>query len=67
MQSNLLRAKMTEAGYTQRSLASELKMSPTTLNLTLSGKRKFRLDEAEKICAILSISDPQEKIRIFFP
>lgn len=67
MQSNLLRAKMTEAGYTQRSLASELKMSPTTLNLTLSGKRAIRLDEAEKICTILDISDPQEKIRIFLP
>lgn len=67
MQANLLRAKMTEAGYTQRSLASKLKMSTTTLNLTLSGKRKIRLDEAEKLCSILGISDPQEKIRIFLP
>lgn len=65
MQTNLLRAKMTEAGYTQRSLASELKMSTTTLNLTLSGKRKIRLDEVDKLCVILGINDPKEKVRIF--
>ena len=67
MKSNLLKAKMAEAGFSQRSLASKIIMSPTTLNLKLAGKRPFSLDEVEKICDALGISDPLEKVKIFLP
>ena len=67
MKSNLLKAKMTEIGFTQRSLASKIKMSPTTLNLKLAGKRPFSLDEVERICDALGICDPLDKVKIFLP
>jgi len=67
MKSNLLKAKMTERGFSQRALASKMKISPTTLNLKLAGKRPFSLDEAEKICVVLGINDPLDKVKIFLP
>ena len=65
MKTNLLKAKMTESGFTQRSLAAEMNMSPTTLNLKLSGKRAFDLNEVDKLCNVLGISVPQDKVNIF--
>lgn len=65
MKANLLKAKMVEAGYTQRSLASEMNMSPTTLNLKLSGRRALDIREVEMLCDILGIHEPADKVNIF--
>ena len=60
-----LKAAITEAGYTQSTLANELKISPTTLSLKVIGKAKFDIDEATKICQILGIADGEKRADIF--
>lgn len=65
MQANLIKARMVEAGYTQRSLAAKLKMSTTSLNLKLAGRRAFDIAEVQKLCEVLGISDPEDKVNIF--
>ncbi len=65
MQTNLLKARMVEAGYTQRSLAAEMNMSTSSLNLKLAGRRSFDLNEVQALCTILGISAPEDKVNIF--
>lgn len=60
-----LKAAITEAGYTQTTLAQELKMSPNTLSFKISGKGKFDIEEATTICDILGITDGAKKAAIF--
>lgn len=65
MRSNVLKGKIVEAGYTQRSLAKEMNMSKNTLNSKVNGKIAFDTDEVELICDILHIVEPVEKAYIF--
>ena len=65
MSSNKLKGKIAEAGYSQRSLATELGMSKNTLNAKVNGKIPFNTDEIEKICEKLGIHDRTEKAAIF--
>ena len=65
MQSNLIKARMIETGYTQRTLAAKLKMSTTSLNLKLAGKRAFDINEVLSLCEVLGINSPEEKVSIF--
>lgn len=62
---NELRGAMAKAGYTQRSLAKELGMTPTTLSNKINNKSSFNLGTVEKICSILKIHAPLEKANIF--
>ena len=65
MQSNLIKARMIETGYPQRTLAAKLKMSTTSLNLKLAGKRAFDINEVLSLCEVLGINSPEEKVSIF--
>lgn len=65
MQTNLLKAKMVEAGFTQRSLAAQLNMSTTSLNLKLTGRRAFDINEVQSLCDVLGITAPEDKVNIF--
>ena len=65
MSSNKLKGKIAEAGYSQRSLASELGMSKNTLNSKVNGKVPFNTVEIERICKKLGIYDSAEKAAIF--
>jgi DNA-binding XRE family transcriptional regulator len=65
MNANKLKGRMVEAGYSQRTLAAAAKMSENSLGNKINGKSSFTLDEATKICSILSITDPLEKAAIF--
>jgi len=65
MQTNILRAKIVEAGYTQRSLAKKLQISENTLSNKLMGRSAFDVNEVIEICAALNISDNGEKAYIF--
>lgn len=47
---------MKERGFTQSKLAHQIKLSETSLNLTLNNNRSFKQDEITKICEALSIS-----------
>lgn len=60
-----LKAAITEAGYTQATLAQELEMSPNTLSSKVIGKSKFDIEEATRICNILGIDNGATKAAIF--
>lgn len=59
VKSNLLKAKMTEKGYTQKSLASAIGISAASLNYKINNIREFKVSEMRKICDLLEIG-PQE-------
>lgn len=60
-----LKAAITEAGYTQASLAEKLNISANTLSSKVIGKAKFDIEEANLICTILGIKDNAKKADIF--
>lgn len=65
MQSNILKGKMVEAGYSQRSLAAAMKMSKNTLSKKINGISTFKSNEIISLCDLLNIVDNDEKARIF--
>lgn len=65
MRSNILRAKIVEAGYNQKTFAQKINMSANTLSSKLNGRTPFDLDEVIEVCNVLKISDDQEKAYIF--
>ena len=65
MQANLVKAKMVEAGYNQRSLAKKLNMSENSLGQKLMGRRSFNVDEIIEMCNVLNITSNDDKANIF--
>lgn len=63
MNTNILKGKMTEKGYTQEKLAKAVGISTNSMSRKLLGERQFRLGEVVKICEVLEIDDPRD---IFF-
>ena len=59
-----LRGKLAEAGMTQRELAHAMSISINSLSRKINGASAFTVDEALKICKILSITDNHEKCNI---
>lgn len=59
-----LLGRMREKGYTQIEVCKRMRMSETTLNLTLGNKRPFRQTEISKLCSILEI--PMEDVALYF-
>lgn len=62
---NLLKGAIASAGYTQRSLAKQIKMSENALNHKVNGKKDFKLGEVTTICEALAITDDKQKLEIF--
>ena len=60
-----LKGRLAEEDYTKSRLARELGVSPATITKKLSGEREFTVAEAEKICGLVGITDPAEKVDIF--
>ena len=58
MRNNLLRAKMTECGYSQGQVASLIGMHGHTLSRKVNGKSEFTLSEVRNLCRVLHITDP---------
>ena len=54
---NLLKGKIREKGYTQSEIASQLSISHTSMNYKINNKRMFTVGEIAKLCRILEISD----------
>ena len=59
-----LLGRMREYGYTQKKLASEIKMNESTLNQKLKNKSHFTADEMNEINRLLDIST--EEIGTYF-
>lgn len=62
---NKLKAKIVEAGLSQRKLAPMLGMSKNTLWKKINNLAVFDLKEVIVLCRILGISTPEEKCSIF--
>ena len=62
MNNNLLRAKMTECGYSQGQVASLIGMHCNSLSRKIKGESDFTLTEVRKLCRVLRITDP---VRVF--
>lgn len=63
MNTNVLKGKMVEKGFTQESLAKAVGISTNSMSRKLLGERQFRLGEVVRICEVLEIDDPRD---IFF-
>lgn len=62
---NRLKGLIISAGFSQRSFAIEIGMNKDTFNLKLNNKSDFKTGEIEKICKILHIDKPSDKVDIF--
>lgn len=62
---NLFKSVVVRKGYTQETLAAALEMSPNTMSSRVNGKSCFNIDEVDKICEILEITNNDEKAAIF--
>lgn len=62
---NEFNAAVAAAGYTHGRLAEEIEMSKNTMSASVTGKRSFKLDEVEKICEVLKITDTSTIEKIF--
>lgn len=65
LDTNKLRGKIAEAGYTQGELAKKIGISQNTLTRKLTGKRDFTVGEIDRICSALDITDGVQKAQIF--
>lgn len=60
-----LKAEIKRSGLTQDQLANKIGIDPSTLNRKINNKNStLRVDEAQKIVAVLNI--PEEKLAVIF-
>ncbi|MCD7722517.1 MAG: helix-turn-helix domain-containing protein [Clostridiales bacterium] len=57
--SNLLKAKIIEFGYSQKDIADFLNISLATLNYKINGKREFKMSEIAPLCKILNLNETE--------
>lgn len=62
---NKLKGAIARAGYSQKTLSKELKMSVNTLNAKVNGKSTLTCDEVVELCDVLGIESEAEKVDIF--
>lgn len=60
-----LRGAMAEAQITQRDIAVALGKSENTITDRFKGRKAFDVNEAEKICKLIGITDNGKKAEIF--
>lgn len=62
---NKLLGAIVSAGMTQNQVAAQIGVSKNTFSAKMNGKTCFNIDQVEKICALVGITDPVEKADIF--
>lgn len=67
---NRLRSRMVLKGYTQKSLVAEMnargvKTTENTFSSKMNGRSQFDCDDADIICEILDLDEPEERAEIF--
>ena len=65
LDANLLKAAIVRNGMTQGEFAKAIGIAQNTLTSRLSGTSVFNLDEVDKACEVLYITDNCEKCNIF--
>lgn len=64
IKANILKAKMIEKGIKADDLAKKLGIKKTSFYRRLNGHTQFGLDEVQKVCDILDLTD-QQVLQIF--
>ena len=67
MNASLLKSEMVANNETAKSLAAKIGISRTTLSAKMTNKRPFTLEEVNKICEVLQISNAKRIGEIFLP
>lgn len=62
---NFLLSRMVAKGYNQRSLSVAMNLSKNTLNAKVNGKECLDTEQIDRLCVLLEINTPQEKVDIF--
>jgi transcriptional regulator with XRE-family HTH domain len=62
---NLLKAAIVRVGYTQGEFAQKIGISFNTLSRKMSGVSPFNVDEIDKACEVLNLTDCEEICSIF--
>lgn len=62
-----LLGRIREFGYTQGTLASEIGITESSMNLKLNNKANFKQKEIRLICKALSIPDSEIGVYFFIP
>lgn len=60
-----LRALLRQSGYKLEYVARVLQISPATLRHKLHGATEFKLNEAERLAALLNLTAPQRELYFF--
>ena len=63
----MLQSKMASVGMTQTALSAAVGMSRSNMNAKMNNHYPFNTDEVVKICDVLGIVAPAEKVAIFLP
>ena len=62
---NLFKSVLVKKGYTQDTLAEALGISANTLSSRITGKSCFNIDEIDRLCELLDITENSDKVDIF--
>lgn len=67
---NRLRSRMVLMGYTQKNLVAEMnargvKTTENTFSSKMNGRSQFDCDDADIICEILKVKNPEDRAAIF--
>ena len=62
---NMIRSRMALLEMSQKTLAERLGISKNTLSSRMTGRSSFTLEEIERLCSVLEITDSSEKKLIF--
>lgn len=65
LNSNLLKAAIVRQGLTQGEFAQKIGISQNTLTSRLSGTTHFNVDEVDKACEVLNLTNCEEICNIF--
>ena len=65
LNSNLLKAAIVRQGLTQGEFAQKIGISHNTLTSRLSGTIPFNVDEVDKACEVLNLTNYEEICNIF--
>lgn len=65
MNARRLAAVLVENGLTQKEAAKRIGLSANSFSARMAGKRPFNTDEVQKLCKLLRIEAPQDKVEIF--
>lgn len=65
LNTNLLKAAIVRQGFTQGEFAQKIGISSNTLTSRLAGTTPFNVDEIDKACEVLNLTDCAEICDIF--